>query len=168
MTHAKIDHKFSYDELAYDTPKNYQPCVKLSFFFNKLPNVSYEHFHRHWETVHADLAISAREFGLCGLKRYSQHHQTPDFKEKVTALGMDLMDYDGCSEIWVRSMDDWERFFKSPEYNAAMSKDCANFMGMPIRVMAGREHLVFGKAIPGLDGTDGITVHKATHGQKEG
>ena len=62
MTLKKIDHEFKNKSLSYDAEPNYQPCIKLSFWFNKLPEVSYEQFHRHWETVHADLTVATKEF----------------------------------------------------------------------------------------------------------
>jgi len=46
MTLKKLDHGFKNDALSYDASPNYQPCVKLSFFFNKKPEVSDEQFHR--------------------------------------------------------------------------------------------------------------------------
>jgi len=69
---------------------------------------------------------------------------------------MDLLDFDGCSEIWVKSWDDWERFSsvrfacqsqsqtnteQSPEYARLLAPDCDLFMAMPIKVMAGRGNL---------------------------
>jgi hypothetical protein len=70
MVHQKIDHDFKNEQLSYDAKPNYQPCIKLSFWFNKLPEVSYEQFHRHWETVHADLTIATKDFGVCKIQRY--------------------------------------------------------------------------------------------------
>lgn len=111
MTLKKLDHQFNHQALSYDAEPNYQPCVKLSFFFNKLPEVSYEQFHRHWETVHADLTVAAKDFAVCKIQRYVQFHQTPEMKEKAKSLGLMHMDFDGCSEIWVKTWDDWQRFF---------------------------------------------------------
>jgi hypothetical protein len=37
-------------------------------------------------------------------------------KEKVKALGMESLDFDGCSEIWVKSMDDWDKFANVKPY----------------------------------------------------
>ncbi|KAF2095597.1 hypothetical protein NA57DRAFT_79315 [Rhizodiscina lignyota] len=159
MTHKKIDHQFSNPQLSYDAKPNYQPYVKLTFFFKKLPNVSYEQFHRHWETVHADLTLASKEFNVVKIQRYTQFHQTPEAKEKVKALGMDLLDFDGCSEIWVKSWDDWERFFKSPEYAAALAPDCDHFMdvaGAGIKCMAGYDNLIFGPAVHDQGGKDGV------------
>lgn len=47
MTLKKMNHEFKNKALSYDAQPNHQPCIKLSFFFNKLPDVSYEQFHRH-------------------------------------------------------------------------------------------------------------------------
>jgi hypothetical protein len=53
-------------------------------------------------------------------------------------MGMDVLDYDGCSTLWVKSWDDAEKFFSSPEYGNLFA-DCANFMDTAsgIKVMAG-------------------------------
>lgn len=75
MTLKKIDHQFKHRQLSYDAQPNVQPCIKLSFWFNKLPHVSDEQFHRHWETVHADLTIAAKEFNVCKIQRYVQVRQ---------------------------------------------------------------------------------------------
>jgi hypothetical protein len=112
MTLKKIDHEFKNDSLSYDAKPNYQPCIRLSFWFNKLPDVSYEQFHRHWETVHADLTVATKDFLVCDIKRYVQFHQTPELKEKAKSLGLEHMDYDGCSELWVKDFDDAMKFFQ--------------------------------------------------------
>lgn len=31
-------------------------------------------------------------------------------KQRVKALGIEDMEYDGCSEIWVKTWEDWEKF----------------------------------------------------------
>ncbi|KAK0287040.1 hypothetical protein LTR35_004510 [Friedmanniomyces endolithicus] len=137
MTLKKLDHGFKNDALSYDASPNYQPCIKLSFFFNKKPEVSDEQFHRHWETVHADLTIAARDFKACKVQRYVQFHQTADMKEKAKQLGLEHVAFDGCSEIWVRDWDDWMAFYS---------------------VMVGYDNLIFEHAIPGEGGKDGITA----------
>jgi hypothetical protein len=102
-------------------------CIKVSFFFKKLPHVTYDHFFTHYGHVHSDLTVSARSFGLYKIQRYTQHHQTPEMKARLRALGMDCLDYDGCSTLWVRSWEDLTRFFGSDEY-MRLSEDCKNFM----------------------------------------
>jgi hypothetical protein len=99
MALKKLDHEFKNSQLSYDAEPNYQPLIKLSFFFNKLPHVSYDQFHRHWETVHADLTIAAKDFKVCKIQRYVQFHQTPEMKEKAKMLGLEHVAFDGCSEV---------------------------------------------------------------------
>lgn len=86
--------------------------MKLLFFFSKKEGATDEQFHRHWETVHADLTIASKDFRVFNIQRYTQIHQTADMKEKVKSTGADLLDYDGCSELWVKSWDDWAKFAK--------------------------------------------------------
>jgi hypothetical protein len=47
-----------------------------------------------------------------------KYYQSPEMKEKIKALGMELLDYDACSTIWVKDWESWERFSSSPEYAA--------------------------------------------------
>lgn len=39
---------------------------------------------------------------------------------------MDLMDWDGCSEIWVRNWEDWEQFYKV-KVNMFVSEGMSDF-----------------------------------------
>jgi len=158
MTLTKIDHKFTFPQLSYDATPNTQGSIKLTFYFSKLPDVSYEQFYGHWSTVHADLTVAAKNFAALKIQRYVQIGQTPEWKAKTAQLtGVKTLDFDGCSEIWVRSWEDWMAFFSSEEYAKAMNPDCKYFMRMPISVYAGQENIVFGKAIEGVEGgNDGI------------
>lgn len=47
-------------------------CIKFAIYFNKLPNVSYEHFYKHWASVHADLTVSSKPFAKHKIQRYTQ------------------------------------------------------------------------------------------------
>jgi hypothetical protein len=78
MTLKKIDHTFNHQPLSYDAEANYQPYIRLSFFFSKLPDVSYEQFHRHWETVHADLTVASKAFKKVHIRRYNQVRSLPN------------------------------------------------------------------------------------------
>ncbi|KAF2677360.1 hypothetical protein K458DRAFT_447012 [Lentithecium fluviatile CBS 122367] len=160
MVHNKIDHKFSNPSLEWDAKENYQPCIKLSFFFKKLPDVDDDHFQMHYNHVHADLTVASKDFNVVKIQRYVQTYQTPEMKEKIKSLGMELLDYDACSQIWVKSWNDWEKFSTSPEYAAALMPDAGHFMDYKksgIKVFAGNDLIVFGKAIPDCDATDGLT-----------
>jgi hypothetical protein len=112
MTLKKIEHTFAYDRLSYDAKPNEQPYIKLSFFFNKSPDVSYEHFHKHWQSVHSDLTIGTKAFKTNQIQRYVQLHAYPELKKMATDSGLDLLDFDGCSEIYVKSFEDWDNFSK--------------------------------------------------------
>ena len=92
--HERIDYKFQFENLSYDAGVHYQresvsrdacskvtvlitanlstACVKISVFFKKLPNVSDEHFHQHWATVHADLTVASKAFNVYKIQRYIQ------------------------------------------------------------------------------------------------
>lgn len=102
----------------------YKAYVKLLLFFNKKDGVSYEQFLRHWQTVHADLTVATEGFRVSNIQRYTQvrrdclksvkellklgqTHQTADRKSRVKSAGADSLDFDGCSEMWVKSWDDW-------------------------------------------------------------
>lgn len=43
-------------------------------------------------------------------------------KEKLKSLGMEVLDYDACSTLWVRKWEDWIDFVSSPEYQAGESR----------------------------------------------
>ena len=44
------------------------------------------------------------------LKSLSQLHTSPELKKAAEESGLPTLDYDGCSEIWVRKFDDWVNF----------------------------------------------------------
>jgi len=122
--------------------------MKLSFFFSKLPEVSFDQFHRHWETVHADLTVATKSFADNKIQRYVQVRALPELKEKARALpGTEFIDCDGCSEIYVREWEDWERFGgvgfvhfytmrlrpdheQDPEWTEKLFPDTKHFMAM--------------------------------------
>ena len=113
----------------------------------------------HYNHVHSDLTLASKGFNIYKVQRYVQLIQTPEMKKKAQSLGMDVLDYDAVSTIWVKSWEDWENFSGSPEYAAALMPDAANFMDTThgIKVMAGHDMIVFGKGITDVDIKDGIT-----------
>jgi hypothetical protein len=61
-----------------------------------------------------------------------QHHLLPEFRDKLRNLGgMDLtvLDYDGCTSMWVHDWEDLDRFHRSDDFKQ-LQKDCAHFMDM--------------------------------------
>lgn len=71
MPHEQTEHEFANPELSYDGEPNFQPCLRVSVFFNKNEKIDYDTFYGHWQTVHADLAVSTKAFGD-GIFRYTQ------------------------------------------------------------------------------------------------
>jgi hypothetical protein len=95
---------------------NRQPYLKILFFFKKLPTVTDEYFHTHWSTFHADLSTSAKPF-LSASKRYVQFHADHEHRDLAKAIpGMIFMDFDGCSELWVKDVKAWQELQGSSEY----------------------------------------------------
>ncbi|KIV91067.1 hypothetical protein PV10_05652 [Exophiala mesophila] len=88
----------------------------------------------------------------------NQTHITPELKEKAKATGLEQLDFDGCSELYVKNWDDFEQFYGSPEYanNTLHRKDTANFMAMPLRIVVGVENVIFGQGLNSLGGGDGL------------
>ncbi|KAF4975569.1 hypothetical protein FZEAL_7658 [Fusarium zealandicum] len=157
--HVQIAHDFTLDKFTYDNPVHYQPCIKVAFYFKKREDVSYEHFFTHWAQVHADLTVTCKNFGLFQCQRYIQHHQPPEMREGLLRMGMSPMDFDGCSTLWFKDWPDFQRFFTAPGYQGKLTEDCKHFMDVHggISAFAGRDVIVFGRGIPGVDDEDGIT-----------
>lgn len=62
----------TFDRLASLQTANRQPYFKITFFLTKKAGLSDEEFHRHWETLHADLTVATKGFrDILGL-RYVQ------------------------------------------------------------------------------------------------
>lgn len=104
-----------------------------------------------------------------------QTHITPELKEKAKDTGLEQLDFDGCSELYVKNWEDFERFYGSPEYanntlrqylsallmNPLLTyttdrKDTANFMAMPLRIVVGVENVIFGQGLTSFGGGDGL------------
>lgn len=68
-----------------------------------------------------------------------------------------MLDFDGCSTLWFRNWDDYEKFFTAPNF-ASLVADGDLFMDTSsITVYAGQDMIAFGKAHPDIDASDGIT-----------
>ncbi|KAH7019821.1 EthD domain-containing protein [Ilyonectria destructans] len=161
--HVQIDHDFTFDDFKYEKEVHYQPCVRVSIYFKKKKGVSFEHFTQHWAHVHADMTLASKKFGLFKVQRYTQHHQLPGMKEGLARMGMNTMEFDGCSTLWFKKWEDFENFFTSPEYETNLTDDCKQFMDVEggLSVFAGHDVIVLGKGIPDVDDQNGLT--KGSH-----
>lgn len=88
-------------------------------------------------------------------------------KARATSLGENVLEYDACAQLWVRTWDDWLAFYNSPEYAAALSDDCDRFMALPMTYMVGYENLVVGDASVVLGGSDGLSAKSANNATKD-
>ncbi|KAJ5921057.1 Dimeric alpha-beta barrel [Penicillium verhagenii] len=190
------DHKFNNPEFDYSSTPNFQDAIKVSVFFRKRPDISYEQFFAHWQSVHCDLVLATAAFrsnvlryvqvklisqdvqavmqrplcrGLGTQSEYKSHcrqlHHTPEMQELSRSLNENVLEYDACAEIWVRTWDDWLKFSGSDEYMSALGEDCQRFMQLPMTYMVGRENLVMGDAFREIGGKhgfskDGFSVRK--------
>ncbi|KAF2401563.1 hypothetical protein EJ06DRAFT_475828 [Trichodelitschia bisporula] len=155
-------HTFNFEHLKPGKGSNEQPYLRLLMFFHKLPHITEEQFHEWWKTVHADLTVSAKDFGVY-IQRYVQFHSTSAHKEMVRPLGYEILSFDACGEMHARKMEDWVNFSKSQHFVKALMGMCStctrhdapNFMQLPIHIMAGYDNLIFGSKIE-ASGSDGI------------
>ena len=57
----------------------------MSFFFSKLPEVSFEHFSKHYGHIHSDLTVAAQGFGAFDVQRYTQVRASPSHFSEALA-----------------------------------------------------------------------------------
>lgn len=74
-------------------------------------------------------------------------------------MGLDSIDYDGCSELWMKNTDSWDKFSKDPEFLGKLMGDADHFMQLPFRCMLGYENIIFGPALP-FGGAGGVTLEQ--------
>jgi len=77
-------HTFTFERLNRPASESHQPYLKLLFFVTKSPSLSDEEFHRHWETIHADLTVAAKNFQKIKILRYVQVNFSPYLPKLLT------------------------------------------------------------------------------------
>ncbi|KAL1851998.1 hypothetical protein Daus18300_012353 [Diaporthe australafricana] len=113
-------------------------------FFKKHPNVTDDYFHAYWANNHVEPLLKLTKFGD-KVRRYNQHHITPELRAQAKAMGMPMMDFDGVSEVWVDSMEDWISIVKDPEFREVGAADAGHFITSPATIMLGYDHLIIGE-----------------------
>ncbi|KIH87360.1 hypothetical protein SPBR_05349 [Sporothrix brasiliensis 5110] len=162
--HVRIDHEFAHDYLSYDAGVTLQPCVKASCYFRRKPGVSFDHFTKHWASVHADLTVAAPPFAQYNVLRYVQHHTSPAAKARLAKMGQQVLDFDGCSTLWFRNWDDYEQFFTAPDFSELVADGDLFMDTSSVTVYAGHDMIAFGKGHPGIDTSDGIAQPNTAEG----
>src|SRR5581483_3111939 len=76
------------------TPKRNNGMLRFLGFYKRKPGLTHEQFNHHWMTIHGPVVRNVPG-GSQYLKKYIQHHLTPD-----PLSGTQDFVYDGFSEGW--------------------------------------------------------------------
>jgi len=91
--------------------------VKLICFVRRKPGMEAEEFHRYWREVHGPLVASTKSGGHA--LRYEQNHRVREH--------WDQQGYDGVTEQWFRSVDDFFASLQEDDYHL-IEEDIATFI----------------------------------------
>jgi len=91
--------------------------VKLICFVRRKPGMAAEEFHRYWREVHGPLVASTKSGGHA--LRYEQNHRVREH--------WDQQGYDGVTEQWFRSVDDFFASLQEDDYHL-IEEDIAKFI----------------------------------------
>ena len=91
--------------------------VKLICFVRRKPGMGAEEFHRYWREVHGPLVASTKSGGHA--LRYEQNHRVREH--------WDQQGYDGVTEQWFRSVDDFFASLQEDDYHL-IEEDIAKFI----------------------------------------
>jgi uncharacterized protein (TIGR02118 family) len=91
--------------------------VKLICFVRRKPGMDADEFHRYWREVHGPLVASTKSGGHA--VRYEQNHRVREH--------WDQQGYDGVTEQWFRSVDDFFASLQEDDYHL-IEEDIAKFI----------------------------------------
>lgn len=91
--------------------------VKLICFVRRKPGMDAEEFHRYWREQHGPLVASTKSGGHA--LRYEQNHRVREH--------WDQAGYDGVTEQWFRSVDDFFASLQEDDYHL-IEADIAKFI----------------------------------------
>ena len=91
--------------------------VKLICFVRRKPGMEAEEFHRYWREQHGPLVASTKSGGHA--LRYEQNHRVREH--------WDQGGYDGVTEQWFRSVDDFFASLQEEDYGL-IEADIAKFI----------------------------------------
>lgn len=94
--------------------------VKLICFLRRKPGMSPAEFHAYWRDRHAPLVLSTKSGSH--VLRYEQNHRVLADYDRPGAS-----DYDGVTEQWFRSLEDFEASVQEPDYQR-IAEDLPNFL----------------------------------------
>jgi uncharacterized protein (TIGR02118 family) len=120
--------------------------IKLIYCISKRADIEPAEFYSYWLEQHGPLVKSvAADIGAC---RYVQSHTVLPAVNEMFQAGRGLESpYDGVTEVWWASMEDFERGTGTPEGQAASAKlleDEAGFIDFShSKVFMTEEHEIF-------------------------
>ena len=96
---------------------------KLITCVRRLPHLSAEEFDAHWRERHA--ALIQAESRALKIRRYIQNSPLPDpaLQEAIRAgRNAEIVDFDGCAELWWDSREDFLAARTTPEGAQALAR----------------------------------------------
>ena len=111
-------------------PRPTSPLIRVSFFFTRHPSMSQSEFESHWRETHGCLAVASKAFSDAKIQQYSQIHNSRALNEEAAKTGLPLVefDWDACSEMYVKSWEDYLVFATSDEMRDILGPDGARIM----------------------------------------
>jgi len=92
--------------------------VKCFALLTKKTGTSDEHFHNHWRTTHAELALRIKT-----LRRYVQSHRIPE-----VSASFRLAPFHGAAEVWYDDLATAVGMRTNPQYLEGAYLDELNFI----------------------------------------
>lgn len=113
--------------------------ICLLGFYKRKPGITHEEYLHHWKNVHAKLAMETPEVAKY-IKKYVQHHIRP----AEVFPGVEPVGYDGMSELWVDSIDDFRAMAEEPKFQEIMFPDEEKFLDLnvPRVMMLDEQHVI--------------------------
>jgi uncharacterized protein (TIGR02118 family) len=94
-------------------------------FYKRKAGLTHEQFLRHWRDVHAPLAMNTPSIAR-HIRKYVQHH----LQEAPIVPKVESLPYDGFSETWCDSLEDYNAMRAEPEFKTLMHPDVGLFIDM--------------------------------------
>jgi uncharacterized protein (TIGR02118 family) len=127
--------------------------VKLCFCIRRQPHLSHEAFLAYWSRTHTRVAGPDAAKAL-GMRRYVQTRALPEALNRRVASGRPGLEpaFDGIAEVWLDSVEAWERAWASPEGSAVMKRlleDEQSFIDWSrSTIFLAEEHVLIDEACP--------------------
>ncbi|KAL4919150.1 hypothetical protein BDW62DRAFT_200030 [Aspergillus aurantiobrunneus] len=108
-------------------PPPARPLVRVTFYFSKIPSMTHDEFYDYWRNTHGVLTVAAKSFEDAKVQQYTQIRHDHSLSQEAAKLGFTLLDleWDGCSDLYFQTWDDFHRFATSDELRNVLGRDGA-------------------------------------------